>query len=70
MKLSDFIDNMKEDFLQRNIFLKEAFLAACGFGYVMCWILVLTSKQKRSSTGLTKQGSISKKFIIKELGVY
>lgn len=70
MNLSDFVDNMKKDFLQRNFFLKEAFLTMCGFGYIMCWTLEPTSKQKHSSIGPTKQGSISKKFIVKELGVY
>lgn len=66
----DFVDNMKKDFMQRTFFMKEAFLAVCGFGYITCWTLEPTSKQKHSSIRLTKQGSIFRKFIVKELGVY
>lgn len=36
LNLYGFVDNMKKDFMQRNFFLKEPFLAVCGFGYIIC----------------------------------
>ena len=70
LKFSDFVDNTKKDFTQRNFFLKEYFLAVCGFGYIICWILEPTCRQKHSSIGLTKLGSVSRKFIATDFGVY
>lgn len=56
--------------MHRNSFLMEAFLAVCDFGYIICWTLEPSLKQKHSSIGLTEQGSLSRSFIVKELGVY
>lgn len=53
-----------------EFFLMEAFLAVCDFGYIICWTLEPSSKEKHSSIGLTEQGSLSRNFIVKELGVY